>query len=1715
MSISRNGGWSRTKKAGVAGYLIALVLASALLVAFPLAVPSGEGGEYSVTTQEAPIVREMHNATAEMSLASTSWGDYYPTEPPYPQYWGALASDGEHFRPGDLYDEFEAVQWLGDSRADEWFLEFDLGRATNVSSVKFQFGDLHTPGAPGTRVGLKRFSYDVEVETSPGDWEPAAEGLRSVPDSDHSWMSEWVSGELNASLPLSEPRGSVVDWHRTVLVQPGNYREHTFDYLVADAGYRMVMAFDAEGAPSYGIWPGTDTTNLWNGTGQVPTDVALVPIWEPGFPGGYLISTDKGNASSGGLWLCEYGDSPMDPGDLRSSAFGDILQVGTYWDGGTQQLDVYVLEREPTTGDFVLHLFERGSSEYNGTYSPGESDRSRILGYEPGALAAGPDRVAVSNVDSDEVVTYNSRLEQLPGRTLEPGSGYGEFQEPTDLAAAGENLLIFDSRSEKAVSVEYEDGNFVGEFSMQCEGAPTGPIAPRPFEAASYYDEYPEGGVWVARSGSESAYLHTTEDIRSDGRYFDWHEHTVPQDEAVLGYRLRIYDMEYEVHPLVPSGSPMREETEEAWNRPAVVESFYDWVYESGDAGVEVTISEPDNWENIVARGDLATVPIGLDLDVAETRHHDQESFELSHDSVKFSVDGGENITIVGGEAQSGEDDIFLFAEDFSTLHNFEIRENYVGGDLISNHSLEPGSEAYYETEVDLGESGYVYQVWLYNWLDYNDSNAGNTLELFIDGESFRLVDETYKWLNGYHQVDLGRIALGGGNHTFKVKWRGGSGKVDHNLLKLRPLNYEGGLVQDEILELEGSSGEGISSETFELDLPSSGVYRIECPPHSWEAVDGDVWELRVDGELVEVLDESRGEGFEWDSRDLGAAYIARGGHELEVNCASGPAGTLPPLRLSYDRYEFEGTIVSEGYHTLTVWANDTAGAEDTDSVNFSVVSYPRLDILSPGDESGYDSNVTLDLYARDRDLDTVRYSINNGSSILLDEVVGGYEIFHEEVITISDLEENAWNQISVVANDTNGHETFAYRTFFLDFESPRVGFPGMANNTHLPPSGMYNFSAVDETLQTAWYTINGRGRTTLEPGNTTVEIPRCDFDNGKNTLRIFAIDQVGNNASTTLNLTKDDAGPVIEVSTPAEEGEFFEVNGTADPIPLEAEARDFVVNGSSPEYVSINQSQLGASLRLHGGGHLEAYQEFVATDPCLSDIEIAAMGRGRARVFVREGRLPDSEPISGGYIEPSSWSDFEWYRAGMGDARLEVGRTYYMFVISLSPYTSLYVGTGEGAYGGGRAALGGVPRPDRDLTFRLLSRGLEEGAPAAEMRAAVSGSQVGNSSQSGSLSIGNLADLCDFEHGFQRLTVHAEDDLGNEASVFRRFRYIDTGVRTNISVSLESPAGDEWIFGETPVSWEANMPDYVDRYIRENYTHSIYLSDENGTAYKVSPDTVDSYGTEMDTGLVEDGYYTVLLNSTDGESWDSDAIGLVRVVNGEPVIDLEAPPEFGYANGDVSINITVICGNLDRTTLSVDGSMNETLEPASFDFELGYTYLAEFDSESREDGVHYIDAYAKDFEGRVSGDHATVVLDTAFEIELESIGTQAEGGSILLEWGADPDAQWINLTVSNSTSVVKTFLLDGAADSYLLQEGLPSGPHRVTVRAADRAGNLGEDSVSFLVSHSAFSDALNRVVGLIEGALAFLLGLLGLGIAAAADRRRRSACPNGATCEL
>jgi parallel beta-helix repeat protein len=122
-------------------------------------------------------------------------------------------------------------------------------------------------------------------------------------------------------------------------------------------------------------------------------------------------------------------------------------------------------------------------------------------------------------------------------------------------------------------------------------------------------------------------------------------------------------------------------------------------------------------------------------------------------------------------------------------------------------------------------------------------------------------------------------------------------------------------------------------------------------------------------------------------------------------------------------------SALSEGYHSITVYANDSAGNLNTSTVYFSVdVTTPAVNITSPANKTYYNSSVTFSLSVND----------NLGVNTILYSVDGNTNNTYNATRTIAGLA-NGSHSIVVFTNDSAGNLNVTSVFFSLNYVNESV----------------------------------------------------------------------------------------------------------------------------------------------------------------------------------------------------------------------------------------------------------------------------------------------------------------------------------------------------------------------------------------------------------------------------------------------------------------------------------------------------------------------------------------------------------------------------------------------------------------------------------------------------------------------------------------------------
>lgn len=895
---------------------------------------------------------------------------------------------------------------------------------------------------------------------------------------------------------------------------------------------------------------------------------------------------------------------------------------------------------------------------------------------------------------------------------------------------------------------------------------------------------------------------------------------------------------------------------------------------------------------------------------------------------------------------------------------------------------------------------------------------------------------------------------------------------------------------------------------------------------------DGDVWNVYLDDVKIHVIDEKTIDGTIGESQspidenfandDLFAEYITKGIHTIRVELVSGSAKTVPSMRGWFWNYKTDAIGASEGYRDLTVSGSDTRGASDQDEASFQIITYPKITIISPEQDYGYNSNVSLIVESEDNNPDSLWWKLNGVQKdiVELNENYSETIIHYETNISTDEMIPNDFNQIEVVSNDTEDHASFGFRTFFLDFKDPVIEFIGTANNSFLPQDDTYDINITDPTLTNAYYVINEKGiKFDLEEGLNVMEIPSYEFDDGLNNLTVFAEDVVGNTATAYLNLSKDTSPPVINITSPFDNERFWE-DATPDPIPLTANITDFVINRSADALLDISQSQIDDYLRLHHNSYTHFVQDVVPTVSCITDFGINARGFGRLKMGIYEDEFLLDDPLAVGYADIDDESIFKWYTMDISDTKINPHQTYHLKVETITPFNDIFVSIGNNPYPDGMIKLLGIPRPQWDVAFKWHHKEIVSSTKKVNVSFTVGSQTPIPPSETNYLNVSDLKSYFLFDHGYQDVKVTATDSAGNVDLESVRIQYIDTSITSDIDIEFTSFLENEWVHKNITVTWDHNIPDYVDRNTRENYTYDIYLKDAQDAKYLIAENIVDVSEVEINTSVVSDGFYYIVLNGTDGTTTDEEESVLLRILNGEPTISITNPEEGVFLTDEETVNLTVICPDITNIFYSIDSGINVDIgEPYDFNFFDGWFFSFELNSTQIDDGIRLIETKVTDSDGQFAEDSVIITVDSETYVEINRLNTQAENGLLLITYDVPFDVVLVSLELKNETDVIDVIIFEGnnITGQYLIEDGLSKGTYQVTIFVEDEAGNTATDSTSFLVSQSTFADIIDSVYDLfamILGLFTGIFAIFGLVLAVKThqkndkqEKRRRDLC--------
>jgi len=179
------------------------------------------------------------------------------------------------------------------------------------------------------------------------------------------------------------------------------------------------------------------------------------------------------------------------------------------------------------------------------------------------------------------------------------------------------------------------------------------------------------------------------------------------------------------------------------------------------------------------------------------------------------------------------------------------------------------------------------------------------------------------------------------------------------------------------------------------------------------------------------------------------------------------------------------------------------------------------------------------------------------------------------------------------------------------------------------------------------------------------------------------------------------------------------------------------------------------------------------------------------------------------------------------------------------------------------------------------------------------------------------------------------------------------------------------------------------------------------------------------------------------------------------PIARIYSPPQGSYVASEVSVIVYVYDDNFDRAELTIDGMfMPPWMETGQHTFDWNTT--------TGPDGVYTIDLIAYDMDGNVAKTKITVTVDNTpplVVINAPADGSYVKGTVLVSVTGNDANFDRTELYIDDIQ--VRSWTDWGSQDYGWNTTDYPDGPHTITLKVYDIAGNFNETAVTATVDNT------------------------------------------------
>ncbi|MHA1781228.1 MAG: Ig-like domain-containing protein [Candidatus Thorarchaeota archaeon] len=737
-------------------------------------------------------------------------------------------------------------------------------------------------------------------------------------------------------------------------------------------------------------------------------------------------------------------------------------------------------------------------------------------------------------------------------------------------------------------------------------------------------------------------------------------------------------------------------------------------------------------------------------------------------------------------------------------------------------------------------------------------------------------------------------------------------------------------------------------------------------------------------------------------------------------------SNTNAPLGSPYD---VSTAGLSEGSHSLTVYAQDAAGNWNQHVYSFVIDdTAPVITLVAPSNGSLITSSTTIDLSITDSNtLDQVLYNWDETSNATLSSPY--------DVPTAGLSEGTHW--LYVYAQDAAGNEVSSKYQFTVDDTAPVILLSSPSNGSEIQSGTLIDLSVTEPHIDYVRYNWDGGTNSTL---TSPFDISTSGLTEGTHILTVYAQDEAGNSAQKTYSFLIDDTAPTINLLSPTDGSEIK--SGTIISLSISEsntlETTLYNWDGGSNSSLS-SPYDVGTSGLAEGTHTLHVYA-----------IDCAGNGQHSVYTFIIDDTAPSitlespsdsSEVHSGTTIDLSVTDDntiatvlYAWD----GDANASLSSPYDVSTSGLSEGShTLHIYASDAAGNWAKNTYSFVT-DDTSPTISLLSpsdgsiiqSGTTVDLDVSETNTLVETLYAWGSDTNSSLAAPYDVTTTGLSEASHTLYVYARDAAGNWAKSTYTFVIDDTAPQ----ITLDTPTNGAEIQSGTTIDLDVSDTHVL--------SQVLYAWDGGANSSLPSPYDIDT------SGLAEGSHTLDVYASDSAGNWAHEVYSF-QVDDTAPTISLNAPANNSVVATGSVVDLDVSDANtLSLVQYSWDGG---TLTALSSPYDITINGLSE--------GGHTLDVYATD----AAGNNAHRLYQFVVDDTPPTISLIGPANNTIQPSGTTVEVSIVDVHLDTVRCHWDSDAWNIWAAPYHTQTPSGDGSHSLYVEVTDEAGHTSTATIMYV----------------------------------------------------